>query len=197
MEKNKIPLLDESGKTIGYGDRWWTHRVRDGPDGPVLGQRHVGITIACIDDSGRVLIQHRRHRTFDKIWSLSGDTHPRMYEGRRVETLAEAAKRCAIEDLGISIKNWSKKLMVPYSARDPRDSRYCENELLYILVAKYHGPMRMNKESAYQLRWVEPREISKDSRADLKKEPIDRKYAPWVSAVFSLSSKEVGEAFRR
>jgi len=197
VEKYRIPLLDESGRTIGYGDRWWTHRVRDGPNGPVLGQKHAGITIACIDESGRVLIQHRRHRVFDKVWSLSGDTHPRKYGGRRVESLSEAARRCAREDLGVEIKNWTQRLTVPYSARDPRDPRYCENELLYILVAKHDVPFRMNDESAYELRWVEPAEISKDSRTDLKRDPIDRKYAPWVSAAFSLSSKEVEETFRR
>jgi len=197
VEKYRIPLLDESGRTIGYGDRWWTHRVRDGPNGPVLGQKHAGITIACIDESGRVLIQHRRHRIFDKVWSLSGDTHPRKYGSKRVESLSEAARRCAREDLGVGIKNWTQRLTVPYSARDPRDPSYCENELLYILVAKHDVPFRMNDESAYELRWVEPAEISKDSRTDLKRDPIDRKYAPWVGAVFSLSSKEVEETFRR
>src|SRR6266705_1355001 len=75
MEKYRIPLLDETGRTIGYGDRWWSHRVRVGPDGPILGQKHTGITIACLDDNGRILTQHRRHRIFDRVWSLSGDTH--------------------------------------------------------------------------------------------------------------------------
>lgn len=196
MEKYRIPLLDESGRTIGYGDRWWTHRVRNGPDGVILGQKHAGITIACIDGRGRILIQHRRHKIFDKVWSLSGDTHPRKYGGRRVESLSEAARRCAREDLGVTIKGWTRRLSVPYSARDPRDSRYCENELLYILVAKHDGALHMSKNSAYELRWVEVAEISKDSRTDLKREPIERKYAPWVSAVFSLESREGEQAFR-
>jgi len=113
-----------------------------------------------------------------------------------VESLPEAARRCAREDLGVAIKNWTQRLSVPYSARDPRDSRYCENELLYILVAKHSGPLRMNEENAYELRWVELAEVSKDSRTDLKRTPIDRKYAPWVNTLFSLSSKEVEEAFR-
>ena len=196
MERYEIPLLDESGRTIGYGERWWAHRVRDGPDGPILGQKHAGITIACLDDGGRILIQRRRHRIFDKVWSLSGDTHPRKYGSRRVESLSAAARRCAKEDLGVVIKNWTQRLSIPYSARDPRDSRYCENEILYILVAKHSGPLRMNEENAYELRWVELAEISKDSRTDLKRKPIDRKYAPWVNTVFSLSSKEVEETFR-
>ncbi len=52
MRRLEIPLVNDSGRRIGYGDRWLTHRVRNGPDGPILGQKHVGITIACIDDDG-------------------------------------------------------------------------------------------------------------------------------------------------
>ena len=69
-----------------------------------------------------------------------------------MESITEAARRCAREDLGFVIKNWTQRLSVQYSARDPRDSRYCENELLYILVSKHGGPLRMNEENAYELR---------------------------------------------
>ena len=195
MERYKIPLVDESGRTIGYGDRWRTHRVRVGREGPILGEKHVGITIACLDDDGRILVQHRRHRIFDKVWSLSGDTHPRKYESSKVESLSEAARRCAKEDLGITTKSWRQILSVSYSARDPRDSRYCENELLSVLAAKHRGPMSMNRNSAYELRWVEFAEISRDSKTDSKREPIDQKYAPWVHAVFFLPLEKVEEAF--
>jgi isopentenyl-diphosphate Delta-isomerase len=196
VERYKIPLVDESGKIIGYGDRWWTHRVRNGGEGPILGDKHVGITIACLDGDGRILVQHRRHRIFDKVWSLSGDTHPRKYDSSKDESLSEAARRCANEDLGIIVKGWREILSVSYSARDPRDPRYCENELLHILAAKYNGPMKMNRKSAYELRWAEFAEISRDSQRDSKEKPIDRKYAPWVHAMFSLPHDTVEEAFR-
>jgi isopentenyldiphosphate isomerase len=196
VKRYKIPLVDESGKTVGYRDRWRTHRVRTGRSGPILGEKHVGITIACLDDEGRILVQHRRHRIFDRVWSLSGDTHPRKYDGRKVESLFGASRRCAKEDLGVVIKNWREILSVSYSARDPRDPRYCENELLHVLAAKHSGPMKMNRNSAYELRWAEFAEISADSRKDSKKQPIDRKYAPWVHAMFSLPRKTVEEAFR-
>ncbi|TMI44656.1 hypothetical protein E6H19_07090 [Candidatus Bathyarchaeota archaeon] len=139
MERYKIPLVNGSGRTIGYGDRWWAHRVRDGPDGLILGEKHVGITIACVDDDGRILVQLRKHRIFNKVWSLSGDTHPRKYDTRKVETLSEAARRCAKEDLGVVIKRWGKTVSLSYSARDPRDPRYCENELLHVLATKHGG----------------------------------------------------------
>lgn len=195
MERYKIPLVDESGRTIGYGDRWWTHRVRGDRNGLVLGEKHVGITIACIDDGRRILVQHRRHRIFDKVWSLSGDTHPRKYESSKVESLSGAASRCAQEDLGIIVKSWREILSVSYSARDARDPRYCENELLHVLAANYSGDVNMNRNSAYELQWAEFAEISRDSRKDLKKKPIDRKYAPWVHTMFSLPYERVEEAF--
>ena len=195
MKRYEIPLVDEFGKTIGYGDRWWTHTVRSGPKGLTLGQRHVGITIACLNDVGQILVQHRRHRIFDRVWSLSGDTHPRKYRGLKVEGLSEAARRCAEEDLGVIITRWAQILSVSYSAKDPRDPRYCENELLHVLVAKHNGPVRMNDKNVYELRWVTPAEVFKDSRADLKRESIYRKYAPWVHALFSLPFQRVEEAF--
>ncbi len=156
MERYKIPLVNASGRIVGYGDRWWTHRVRDGGDGPILGEKHVGITIACLDDEGRILVQHRRHRIFDKVWSLSGDTHPRKYESSKVESLSEAARRCAKEDLGVVIKSWRKILTVSYSARDSRDPRYCENELLSVLAAKHGKGSEKPSKSFRRLRLMWP-----------------------------------------
>ncbi len=170
--------------------------MRNGGDGPILGEKHVGITIACLDDEGRILVQHRRHRIFDKVWSLSGDTHPRKYDSSKAESLSEAARRCAKEDLGITTKSWRQILSASYSARDPRDPRYCENELLYILAAKHRGPLIMNRNSAYELRWAKFTEILRDSQTDSRKEPIDRKYAPWVHAMFSLPHERVEKAFQ-
>jgi isopentenyldiphosphate isomerase len=197
MARLEVPLVDESGRTIGYGDRWRTHRVTKGPNGPVLGRRHVGITIACVDGN-RVLVAHRRHRIFDRVWTLSGDTHPyRAYGGLESENVLQAAKRCALDDLGVAIRGWAKKLTVSYSARDPRDPRLCENELLHVMVAKYGGPLHMNPKNTYELRWAGLEEIAEDSAEDLAKGPIDRKYAPWVHAIFALPPEKIEEALFR
>jgi len=195
MARSQVPLVAASGKTIGYGDRWLAHRVRSGPDSLALGRKHVGITIVCVDDGGKILVAHRRHRIFDRVWTLSGDTHPyRACGSLNTESLIQATKRCALDDLGVETKGWRKTLTVSYSARDPRDPRYCENELLHLMVARQGGPFRMNPKNAYELRWVQLAEISKDSAADLEKDPIDRRYAPWVHAVFALPLGKVEEA---
>ena len=195
MGRYEVRLVNELGKTVGYGDRWWSHRVTKGREGPILGQKHVGITIACVDDGGRILAAQRRHRIFDGVWTLSGDTHPYRIQGSlKTESIFRAARRCATDDLGVKIEGWTRRLTVSYSARDPRDSKYCENELLHVMVAKYDGPLHMNKKNAYELRWAELADISKDSVEDLRKEPIDRKYAPWVHAVFALPPAEISRA---
>lgn len=197
MRSYSIPLVNESGRRIGYGDRWLTHRTRDGPDGPILGQKHVGITIACIDEEERIVLQHRKHKIFDKVWSLSGDTHPRKYGGQRVETLSQAARRCAREDLGINVRRWVQILSLSYSAQDPRDARYCENELLYLLAARCDRQPRINRRNVYELQLVDLQQTVSDSYKDSKKEPIDRRYAPWVHALFALPSERVKAAFRK
>jgi len=186
MVRLEVPLVGESGRIIGWGDRWQTHRVRTSADGIVLGEKHVGITIALLDGRGRILVAHRRHKIFDQVWTLSGDTHPYRYGLGDAENLSQAAKRCAKDDLGVVTEGWVTKITVSYASRDPRDPRYCENELLRVMVTRYDGPLRVNERNAYAAEWVESSEIDEESKADLKKEPIERKYAPWVHAIFTL-----------
>ncbi len=195
MEEYEIPLVDRSGRVSGYGDRWLSHTVSGSTGNLILGQKHVGITIACIDHKNRILLEHRKHKIFDKTWSLSGDTHPRKYKSREVETLSEASSRCASEDLGVRIEKWAPTLTVSYSAPDPRNSTYCENELLSVMVARYEGELNMNAENAYDLVWEDMQEIRAESLDDLRKRPADRKYAPWVHAIFTLPYEEVQKAF--
>ena len=197
MRSYTISLVSESGKRMGYGDRCLTHRTSDGPDGPILGQKHVGITIACLDEDGRTLLQLRRHKIFDKVWSLSGDTHPRKFEGRPVESLSQAARRCAKEDLGITVPRWIQTATLSYSAQDPRDPRYCENELLYFLAGRCDDQPLINNRNVYELRSADLQHIAKDSRADLKKEPIHRSYGPWVHALFALPFERTTPLFNK
>lgn len=185
-----IPLADEDGNVIGLADRWSTHTVRQTDGGLVLGQRHVGICIACQDGSGRVLLQFRRHKIFDRCWSFTADTHPRKYEGRELETLFQAATRCANEDFGIVVEGWVDALTVTYAARDPRDPRFCENEFMHLLVGRHDGEVRPNPESVYACRWADPEAVMNEVASEAEVEPEARRYAPWVHSVFNKLSKE-------
>jgi len=183
-EEYLIPIVDARGRVAGYADRWLTHTVFEEGGKLVLGQKHVGICVACQDPLGRILVQRRRHVIFDGYWSLTADTHPRKYEGLQVESLATASTRCAREDLGINVTKWVDALVVSYSARDPRNPKYCENELMHLMVGKYNGTVRANKKNVYGFEWKEPRELRKEAIQDESKDPKDRKYAPWIRPVF-------------
>ena len=63
------------------------------------------------------------------------------------------------------------------------------------MVAKYDGPLHMNPKNAYELRWAKRSEIAGQSGEDLRKEPIDRKYAPRVHAMFAHPPAEISRAF--
>ena len=195
MARLEVQLVNDKDRVRGFGDRWATHRVRDSPDGPILGQKHVGITIACVNEAGKVLVAHRRHKIFDKVWTLAGDTHPYRIRGQTdVESLVQAAKRCAMDDLGVPITGWSDALVVSYAAQDPRDPRYCENELLHLMVTKCGGPLHMNSKNAYELSWAELGDILTESADDMAKQSIDRKYAPWVHALCTQPKKRIRNA---
>jgi len=183
-EPYRIPIVDEHGNIVGYGDRWITHTVHEVGGELILGQRHIGICIACQNGFGEILIQHRKHVIFDKIWSLSADTHPRKYDDNRVETLAEAATRCIQEDFGIAVTQWTEVLTLCYSARDPHNPKCCENELLHLLVGKYDGSVNPNEDNVYDYRWVEQQRISEEVLRDSRREPINRVYAPWIHVIF-------------
>jgi hypothetical protein len=49
----------------------------------------------------------------------------------------------------------------------------------------------MNPKNVYELRWAELSDISGDSTEDLKTKPIERKYAPWVHAIFALPVEKI------
>lgn len=195
MEEYTIPFVDQNGKITEYGDRWLSHTVTRGSDGPVLGRKHVGIVIACINEEGKILVQLRKHKIFDSVWSLSGDTHPRKYGNRDVEDLSTASSRCAMEDLGIDVHNWHDSISLSYSAIDPRNQDYCENELMHVMVARYDGPIRENKDNVYRIAYEDISTIMRDTAADGKKAPVDQKYSPWVQSVFARPKKDLEECF--
>ncbi len=195
MEEYTIPLVDESGSVVSYGDRWLSHAVTTGDNGPILGRRHTGITIALLNGDGKILVQHRKHKVFDNVWSLSGDTHPRRYNGKTVETLGEASDRCSLEDLGIAPGKWNEVLVTTYSALDPRDNEYCENEVLHLLVTTYDGPFKVNENNAYSVKWMKIEEIASQVVDDLRNEPLRREFAPWVHSIFVQPKKKLENIF--
>lgn len=171
MSEDLVVLVDDSDNPKGYGTKEKTHTVHDG----IPGYHHRGLTVLVYNEMGEVLLQHRKHRIFDSVWDLAGSTHPYYREGRQ-ETYEEAALRCLSTEYsglgGDRVVNSS--VAVNYSAIDPRNPRYCENEFCRLVIASHRGAVTHNPENAYGHAWASFSRLSSDLQSD------PGKYAPWV-----------------
>jgi isopentenyl-diphosphate delta-isomerase len=171
LPEDLVVLVDDNDVPSGYGVKEKCHTVSNG----VPGYHHRGLTVLVQNGRGEVLLQHRKHRIFDKVWDLAGSTHPYFHEGRQ-ESYEDAAKRClsteysGLEDAPVV----NSSVFVNYAAVDPLDNRYCENEFCRLIVASHQGAVRHNPENAYGLAWVTLPTLM----SDLARSPS--KYAPWV-----------------
>ena len=163
--------MDDRDAQLGYGGKEKCHTVHDG----LPGYHHRGLTVLVHNKRGELLLQHRKHKIFDRVWDLAGSTHPYFRDGRQ-ESYEEAAKRClSTEYAGLAdaaVVNSS--VFVNYAAVDPRDGRYCENEFCRLVVVSHEGSVQHNSENAYGHAWVTLSALT----ADLARSPS--KYAPWV-----------------
>jgi isopentenyl-diphosphate delta-isomerase len=171
LSEDLVVLVDENDTPLGHGTKEETHTVHSG----VPGYHHRGLTILVLNPRGQILLQHRKHRIFDKVWDLAGSTHPYFRDGRQ-ETYEEAASRCLSTEYsgfkGTRVANSS--IAVNYAAVDPRAPRYCENEFCRLIVARHGGEVSHSPENAYGHSWVSLQELRKDLAAS------PSKYAPWV-----------------
>jgi isopentenyldiphosphate isomerase len=166
-----VVLVDDNDKKLGYRDKDECHTVHDG----IPGYHHRGLTVFVYNSKWQVLLQHRKHRIFDKVWDLAGSTHPYFRDGKQ-EGYEEAALRClrteysGFEDAAVA----NSSVSVNYAAIDPRNNLYCENEFCRLVVSLHDGEIAHKTENAYTHKWVALRALT----ADAHKNP--ERYAPWI-----------------
>jgi isopentenyldiphosphate isomerase len=171
LSEDLVVLVDDNDLQLGYGEKERCHTVHDGAPG----YHHRGLTVLVHNGRGELLLQHRKHRIFDKVWDLAGSTHPYFRDGRQ-ESYEEAARRClSTEYSGLAdAPVINSSVFVNYAAVDPLEKRYCENEFCRLMVASHEGGVSHNVENAYGHAWVTLTELA----SDLSRSPS--KYAPWV-----------------
>lgn len=164
MDKQIILAVDDSGKFEEYIPK------RVGHTGE--GKRHLAISVLLYNSKGQVLLQKRKHKIFDKIWDVTGATHPLHKIDGSDESLEEATWRCLEKEYGIKDKMHLKNLgFFNYFAKY---EEYCENEHCSILIGEYNGSLNLNSEVGYSYKWISEEEFLKD----IKKNP--KNYTPWA-----------------
>jgi len=156
-------LVDEKGNfTGGYAPRSECHTGK--------GKRHLAFVVLLYNKDRKILLQHRRHELFDKLWDLAGASHP-LHLRDRDETMQEAASRFLKREWGIDGLEIQDICGFNYFAQY---GEKCENEHCRLLIAQFDGELNPNEQHAYDFKWITLDELVKD----IIRHP--KIYTPWL-----------------
>ena len=168
MEESLI-VVDDIGRFLDYASYEECHVGQ--------GRRHRAFVTLLFDKDNWVFLHRRRHKLFNGLWDLTAISHP-LYRDGKNESYQEASDRALAKEIGISHVPVEKIGAFCYFARDGKN---CENEYCTILVGKYNGKVRPNKNEVYEVKQVAFNQFVKD----IGKNPA--KYTPWAK----LAAKQI------
>lgn len=177
MEQTLI-MVDDKDNILGYAPRSECHTGK--------GKRHRAFVILLYDKDKKILLQHRKHKIFDKLWDLASASHPLHIDGRN-DNYIEAASRCLRNEWGIENVRLEKIGAFNYFKEDGKN---CENEYCALIVGEYDGEIKINPETAYGFRLVSLKQLL----SEIEKKP--ETFTPWsIEAVRLLRNHELGRTF--
>jgi isopentenyl-diphosphate delta-isomerase len=162
VKEKEIILVDKEDNEIGLGEKLDVHKK---------GKLHRAFSVFIFNSRGKLLLQKRAKKKYHSpgLWSNSCDGHPRP--NKDIEK--EAEKRLK-EEMGFK----SKLRKVTSFAYRGRVGGLIENEIDNILVGKFEGKPKPNKQEVEDVKWV-----AYDSlRKDIKNNP--QNYTLWFRIIF-------------
>lgn len=156
----RLVVVDANDQVVGYASRAECHLE--------TGKLHRAIALVLVNGEGQILLQQRRNHLWDGFWDVTGATHP-LHLGERDESYLEAAERCLLNEWALQAELESAFSFTYFATH----GRECENELCYLLVGRYDGPISHVPDHAYGARWL--------SLADLAAELVQKPdtFTPW------------------
>ena len=162
---NKVVLVDEQDRELGVMDKLEAHSNG--------GVRHRAITAVLYrqrDGAVEVLLQKRGEKKplWPLFWDATCSTHPVLGEGYE-----ECGVRRLKEELGVLIKSGDLKLVDKQVYRADYKGGLAECEVNGVLVAKFEGEFKVNRDEVADAAWK--------SWEEVKKEVVGNrdKFVPW------------------
>lgn len=155
-------LVDDEDNFLGYAPRTECHTGK--------GKRHRAFVLMLYNKDKKILLQHRKHKLFDKLWDLTGASHPLHLDGND-ESYLESAARCLKTEW--KIENIKLKVLGAFNYFSQYDER-CENEHCALIIGEYDDKVKINPEVAYDFRWVSLKQLL----SEIKKNPEE--FTPWL-----------------
>jgi len=178
MEQTLI-VVDDKDNILGYAPRSECHTEK--------GKRHRGFVILLYNKDKKILLQHRKHKLFDKLWDLATASHP-LHVNEKNESYIEAASRRLKEEWRIEKVKLKKIGAFNYFKEY---GNHCENEYCALIVGEHNGKLDANPEVAYGFRWVSLEQLL----SEIEKNP--EIFTPWlIEAVKLLRNHELGKEFK-
>jgi isopentenyl-diphosphate delta-isomerase len=169
-----LVLVDEKDNEVGTASREEAHRGN--------GKRHRAFVVFLFKDK-KLLLQRRsmNKKLWPGYWDVSYTSHvyPR-------ETYLDAAKRRALQELGVEVNELRDVLSFAYWA--PFDE-YSENEFCRLLVGKIEREVKPNPEEIMDVRYL----TLKDAEKEVSERP--ELFTPWFKISLSkfMVSQESSE----
>jgi len=175
MEQTLI-VVDDKDNILGYAPRSECHTGK--------GKRHRAFVILLYNKDKKILLQHRKHKLFDKLWDLAGASHPLHIDGRN-ESYIESSSCCLKVEW--KIENVELKKIGAFNYFKEYGDR-CENEYCALIVGEYNEELDTNPEVAYGFRWVSLEQLLSEIGEN------SEIFTPWlIEAVKVLREHEVGK----
>ena len=163
MPEEKIILVDKQDNKIGVGEKLKVHQE---------GKLHRAFSIFIFSSKGEMLIQQRAKTKYHSpgLWSNACCSHPRPSE-----TLEKATERRIKEEMGF-LCELKEIFSFIYQAKI---GNLIEYEFDHIFVGKFDGNPKPSKEEVESWKWINQKELKKDTKENPKK------YTYWLKIILN------------
>jgi len=147
MAEKKVVLVDKYDNQIGLMPKMEAHQK---------GILHRAFSIFIINSQNQILLQKRSANKYHSagLWTNTCCSHPR--EG---ENIIDAGSRRLHEEMGI---NTDLKVAFNFTYKAELENGLIEHEYDYVLIGKFNGTPKLNKDEAEDWKWISIEEVRKD-----------------------------------
>jgi len=152
-------LVDAEDNTTGYEEKEICHSIPT--------KLHRAFSIFVVNSKGEMLIHKRSNlkKTWPGLWTNACCSHP-----RKDELIESATRRRLLEELGFAC---SLNYLFSFQYQIDYSDKYGENEIDYVFLGYYDGPIHPDKKEIEQWRFVKVDDLMED----IQKHTED--YTPW------------------
>ena len=163
MTEEHVILVDKDNNKIGLMPKMEAHKKA---------LLHRAFSVFVFNDAGELMLQQRAAEKYHSplLWTNTCCSHQR--DG---ETNLEAGKRRLQEEMGFQCK---LEEVFSFIYKAPFDNGLTEHELDHVMVGKYNGLPKINKEEVQDYKWMTLEEV----KVDMELNPSI--YTAWFQIIF-------------